>query len=233
MYYVEEGLIRIINNILNEVKEKEPEIKFKNEGNEEEKIYLKILNNITRDQSYIAIEYAMINSLWMSKFFGFTQNEVKMLCKKLIDNEKIDSNNNKHKNQSNHKSESKRQKLNNELNDKKEIACKELVNNKKERKMVKYLNSTQQDIIRLKSRKSVKIKINTYQNDMTTFNCKDDVLTMLVRIGYLSYNAKTKKVFILNEEKKVAKLKEEFHDEACNKNYNSESTLKYAILLGY
>jgi len=31
MYYVEEGLIRIINNILNEVKEKEPEIKFKNE----------------------------------------------------------------------------------------------------------------------------------------------------------------------------------------------------------
>jgi len=35
---------------------------------------------------------------------------------------------------------------------------------------------------------------------MTTFNCKDDVLTMLVRIGYLSYNAKTKKVFILNEE---------------------------------
>jgi len=33
--------------------------------------------------------------------------------------------------------------------------------------------------------------------------------------------------------KKVAKLKEEFHDEACNKNYNSESTLKYAILLGY
>jgi len=39
----------------------------------------------------------MINSLWMSKFFGFTQNEVKMLCKKLIDNEKIDSNNNKHK----------------------------------------------------------------------------------------------------------------------------------------
>ncbi|KAG4094751.1 hypothetical protein H8356DRAFT_946412, partial [Neocallimastix lanati (nom. inval.)] len=57
-----------------------------------------------------------------------------------------------------------------------------------------------EDIIRLKSRKSVKIKINTYQNDMTTFNCKDDVLTMLVRIGYLSYNAKTKKVFILNEE---------------------------------
>lgn len=463
MYTVKDGLNQIRDNILIEVKEKEPEIKFKNEDNivsifediykytkkkivliidewdiilrykrnDEVKLYLKFLNNITRDQSYIALayitgilptkkygiqssldfdEYSMISSSWLSRFIGFTQNEIK----KLIDNEKLDSDNNKHKNvkrnkelnneeeikckkhvnikekkceenisnkelinsnniinknqnenknlinkeenkrnkkrkikQSNHESKHKKLKFNKEsINSnntisKKQNENKNLINKKKNNKNKKrksesnqefefklnfknikkwyngyrlydekkgknyklyttysiikafdneqisnYWNRTEaffaiseyinmdffglkEDIVRLKNGKSVKINIDSYQNDMTSFKCKDDVLTMLVHLGYLSYNAKTKKVCIPNKEvlqdflyytesenwtkigkklekskkllketlkcneERVAELMEEFHDEACNKDYNSESTLRHAILFGY
>ena len=45
-------------------------------------------------------------------------------------------------------------------------------------------------------------KINTrkFQNDMTTFSTKDDVLTLLVHLGYLTYDEDTEEVFIPNHE---------------------------------
>lgn len=45
-------------------------------------------------------------------------------------------------------------------------------------------------------------KINTemFTNDMTTFHTKDDVLTLLVHLGYLAYDSERQKVFIPNEE---------------------------------
>lgn len=45
-------------------------------------------------------------------------------------------------------------------------------------------------------------KINTekYQNDMENFSSADDVLTMLVHLGYLGYDARSQEVFIPNRE---------------------------------
>lgn len=40
----------------------------------------------------------------------------------------------------------------------------------------------------------------TFQNDMTTIHNKDDVLTLFVHLGYLSYDSHSKKVRIPNEE---------------------------------
>lgn len=45
-----------------------------------------------------------------------------------------------------------------------------------------------------------KISTRTFQNDMTTFANKDDVLTLLVHLGYLSYNELSKEVSIPNYE---------------------------------
>lgn len=45
-----------------------------------------------------------------------------------------------------------------------------------------------------------RINIRTFQNDMTTIKSKDDVLTLLVHLGYLTYQAKDKTVSIPNEE---------------------------------
>ena len=44
------------------------------------------------------------------------------------------------------------------------------------------------------------IDTRKFTNDMTTFSTKDDVLTLLVHLGYLSYDNKRKEVFIPNEE---------------------------------
>jgi hypothetical protein len=44
------------------------------------------------------------------------------------------------------------------------------------------------------------IKTITFQNDMTSIQIKDDVLTLLVHLGYLAYDAEKKSVYIPNEE---------------------------------
>ncbi len=45
-------------------------------------------------------------------------------------------------------------------------------------------------------------KINTrkFQNDMITFTAKDDILTLLVHLGYLAYDKASQEVFIPNQE---------------------------------
>lgn len=45
-----------------------------------------------------------------------------------------------------------------------------------------------------------KIDPSTSQNDMTTFKTKDDVLTLLVHLGYLAYDRAAGKAFIPNQE---------------------------------
>ena len=49
-----------------------------------------------------------------------------------------------------------------------------------------------------------KIDTNTLENDMVSFQSKDDVLTVLVHLGYLAYNKKTQEVSIPNEEIRAA-----------------------------
>ena len=46
----------------------------------------------------------------------------------------------------------------------------------------------------------IKVKTGGFQNDMTSFSSKDDVLTLLIHLGYLAYNAATGEVFIPNKE---------------------------------
>ena len=46
----------------------------------------------------------------------------------------------------------------------------------------------------------IKVNFSKYQNDMTTFQSKDDILTLLIHLGYLSYEAESEEVFIPNKE---------------------------------
>ena len=46
----------------------------------------------------------------------------------------------------------------------------------------------------------LKVNISKYQNDMTSFNGSNDVLVMLIHLGYLGYDIDTKEVFIPNHE---------------------------------
>ncbi|MCD8221549.1 MAG: ATP-binding protein [Clostridiales bacterium] len=47
---------------------------------------------------------------------------------------------------------------------------------------------------------NVGIDISTFQNDITSFDNKDDVLTLLIHLGYLSYDQSRKEIHIPNRE---------------------------------
>ena len=57
-----------------------------------------------------------------------------------------------------------------------------------------------EDIAILMEGGRVPVDITGYQNDMTTFHSKDDILTMLIHLGYLGYDSDTKELFIPNKE---------------------------------
>lgn len=48
------------------------------------------------------------------------------------------------------------------------------------------------------------VDTDSFQNDMTSFKCRDDVLTVLIHLGYLAYDAVFREVYIPNEEVRCA-----------------------------
>ncbi len=44
------------------------------------------------------------------------------------------------------------------------------------------------------------IDVESFQNDIISFHSADDVITLLIHMGYMAYDSKTKKVFIPNDE---------------------------------
>ena len=46
----------------------------------------------------------------------------------------------------------------------------------------------------------VKVKVRGYQNDMTSFKSKDDVLTVLIHLGYLAFDSEKSEAYIPNKE---------------------------------
>lgn len=55
-------------------------------------------------------------------------------------------------------------------------------------------------IVKMLSGEAVQIEVSSYQNDMVTFENMDDVLTLLIHLGYLAYDKVNKTTFIPNEE---------------------------------
>lgn len=55
-------------------------------------------------------------------------------------------------------------------------------------------------ILQMLAGECCRIDIGSFQNDMMSFKSKDDVLTLLVHLGYLAYDEKNSSVFIPNEE---------------------------------
>ena len=56
------------------------------------------------------------------------------------------------------------------------------------------------DIARMLGGGRVRVNTRSFRNDMLNFEMKDDVLTLLVHLGYLAYDSKEKEAFIPNKE---------------------------------
>ncbi len=56
------------------------------------------------------------------------------------------------------------------------------------------------DLVRMLGGGHVGVNTRSFQNDMRTFQTKDDVLTLLIHLGYLGYDSETREAFIPNKE---------------------------------
>jgi ribosomal protein S8 len=60
------------------------------------------------------------------------------------------------------------------------------------------------DIVAVLSGGRCPVNILDFENDMTSFKSKDDVLTVLIHLGYLAYDEETKEAYVPNEEVRSA-----------------------------
>lgn len=70
-------------------------------------------------------------------------------------------------------------------------------------------------IVQLLAGQRIKVRVNTFENDMISFRRSDDILTMLIHLGYLGYDSLTKEVYIPNKE-----VQEIFEDNIDNTGWN-------------
>ena len=188
-----------------------------------QKDYLDFLRNLLKDKSYIALaymtgilpikkygehsainvfyEYSMTDASPIEEFTGFTEQEVRQLCeqynmpfsetKKWYDGYCVDG-----VSIYNPKSVVEamlRGKFSNYWTQTETYEALKI-----------YIQSNefgvQNVILKLLAGEKEKIDTTTFSNDMVTFATKDDVLTLLVHLGYLTYDAETKEIWIPNDE---------------------------------
>ncbi len=76
------------------------------------------------------------------------------------------------------------------------------------------------------------IDVESFQNDITSFRSADDVITLLIHLGYLAYDHKTKEVFIPNEEVRsvfLRAVKNDGWDDVIKAIHVSEALLKATL----
>ena len=87
-------------------------------------------------------------------------------------------------------------------------------------------------IVAMLSGEMVEIDPETFQNDMVNIHNRDDVLTLLVHLGYLAYNGNEKSVYIPNEEVRaefIRATKNSSREELSRVIKNSDALLKATL----
>lgn len=147
-------------------------------------------------------EFTMLNPSPLEEYVGFTEDEVKLLC----NNHNMDF------------SEIKRWYDGYSLGSEVSIYNPKSVTDAiRRKKIANYWSSTvtyeslrdyicmnfdglKDAIVQMLAGEHCPVKINTFQNDMSSFQNKDDVLTVLIHLGYLAYDDNMQSVFVPNEE---------------------------------
>ncbi len=62
------------------------------------------------------------------------------------------------------------------------------------------MDGLRDSVIRMISGEKVRVNTEKFQNDMTTFSSADDVITLLIHLGYLTYDNSTNEAWIPNKE---------------------------------
>ena len=191
---------------------------------ENQKIYLDFLRNLLKDAEYVKLtymtgilpikkygthsalnmfsEFSMTSPRQLAEYVGFTESEVKNLCEEYgMDFE-----------------ETKRWYDGYQFEDSVHIySPKSVVEAMLSQKFRNYWSQTEtyealkvyiemnfdglkDSVTELLAGACVRVNTERFSNDMTTFVNKDDVLTLLIHLGYLAYDVNTEEVFIPNSE---------------------------------
>ncbi|MGN0356196.1 MAG: AAA family ATPase [Muricoprocola sp.] len=146
-------------------------------------------------------EYTMLKSKPITKYFGFTEEEVKMLCEKYdmdfdtakawYDGYLIDG-----IHMYNPNSVSLAMKKQDFDSYWKNTSSFESINTF----ITMNYEGLKDDVLSMLSGGKVRLNVNTFQNDLSTVASKDDALTALIHLGYLGYDADRKSAYMPNYE---------------------------------
>ncbi len=162
-------------------------------------------------------EYSMVQPMQLASYAGFTKDEVKWLCDQYhmeyadisswydgyLVNDSIPVEKRKRMQQENH-----RLSIYSPLSVVKAMRSGEIQNYWNETETYEALrqyidwnfDGLKEDVAILMNGGRISVDISGYQNDMTTFHSKDDILTMLIHLGYLGYDSDRKELFVPNQE---------------------------------
>lgn len=198
---------------------------------ESQKKYLDFLRMWLKDQEYVALaymtgilpikkygshsalnmftEYSMADPGNLAEYFGFTEEEVKNLCREYV----MDFDETKAW------YDGYSMTVHSRFGDRhyEMYSPKSVVEAMMRHKFGTYWNQTEtyealkvyiqmnmdglkDAVVKMLAGEEIEINTGTFTNDMVTFATKDDVLTLLLHLGYLTYNVDTKKVRIPNKE---------------------------------
>jgi hypothetical protein len=148
------------------------------------------------------LEYTMLSPMQLAQYVGFTELEVKMLC------EKYDMDFEETKHWYDGYSFRRVKSVYNPNSVMKALISGEFSNYWTRTETYESLkiyvemneDGLKEAIVQMIGGAHCPVNTITFQNDMTNIQSKDDVLTLLVHLGYLAYDADAKKVYIPNEE---------------------------------
>ena len=146
-------------------------------------------------------EYTMLKSRQLTKYFGFTEEEVEDLCEKYhmdFDTAKTWYNGYLIDGIHMYNPNSVAQAMLNQDFDSywKNTSSFESINTF----ITMNYEGLKDDVLSMLSGGKVRLNVNTFQNDLSTVASKDDALTALIHLGYLGYDADRKSAYIPNYE---------------------------------
>ncbi|MGN0485239.1 MAG: AAA family ATPase [Lachnospiraceae bacterium] len=191
---------------------------------DDQKKYLDFIRNLLKDKAYVSLaymtgilpikkygthsalnmfmEYSMTSPKMFAEYIGFTEEEVKALCKKYdVDYNTMESWYNGY-------SFPKVSHIYNPKSVVDAILFQEFASYWTQTETYEALkiyidlnfDGLKDAIIQMLGGGRVATHTERFQNDMTTFHSKDDVLTLLIHLGYLAYDSEHSEVFIPNAE---------------------------------
>ena len=146
-------------------------------------------------------EYTMLRSKQITKYFGFTEDEVKKLCESYhMDFESVQAWYNGYLIDGFH--------MYNPNSVVQAMLDHDFDSYWKNTSSFESINTfitmnyagLKDDVLSMLAGEKVRLNVNTFQNDLTTIASKDDALTALIHLGYLAYDADKKSAYIPNYE---------------------------------